>query len=104
MHRKRGRWFVASGSFFRKSLYIKHLRCCQVGATGFEAADKIAVTADCECPCDFCHGWRAANALQRDDSKCLDLASLDADFQRVVSAWGGLPQAIRRAILALTEP
>jgi hypothetical protein len=40
-------------------------------------------------------------ALQNDGSKCPDLASFDADLQRVISAWDGLPEAIRRAILAL---
>jgi hypothetical protein len=72
-----------------------------LGATGFEAADESAVTADDDCPCEFCLGWRAANALQGRGSNCLDLASRDADLQRVISVWAVLPAAIRRAVVAL---
>ena len=72
-----------------------------VGATGFEAADKIDATTNDDCPCDFCQGWRAAIALQSRGSNCLDVARLDADLQRMISAWGRLPEAIRRAILVL---
>jgi hypothetical protein len=74
---------------------------CLLGATGFEAEADSDVINDGNCLCNFCRGWRAANALQKDGSKCPDLASFDADLQRVISAWGRLPEAIRRAILAL---
>ena len=75
----------------------------KVGATGFEAADKIVVTDDCDCPCDFCQGCALANALQTDGSNCLDLASLDADLQCVISAWDGLPEVVRRIVLTLVS-
>jgi len=72
-----------------------------LGATGFEAADRISATADGECTCDFCQGWRATNALQNGGSSCHVLASADADLQRVVGAWDRLPAAMRKAVLAL---
>ena len=39
--------------------------------------------------------------LQSRGSNCLDVARLDADLQRMISAWGRLPEVIRRAILVL---
>ncbi|MGB7732649.1 MAG: hypothetical protein WBL72_03055 [Thermoguttaceae bacterium] len=77
------------------------LTTLQVGATGFEAADKIAVTADEDWSCEFCQGWRAANALQRGGSECLDVTQLDADLRRVISVWAGLPETIQRAVVVL---
>ena len=53
------------------------------------------------CGCVICDECRAANALQTGRCNCLDLASIDADFQRVIRAWDGLPEVIRRAIVAL---
>jgi hypothetical protein len=46
--------------------------------------------------------YRAPLAMQTDRSKWLEKTSLDADLQRVISAWDLLPAAIRRAIIALT--
>jgi hypothetical protein len=43
----------------------------------------------------------AARALHSGGPNCHCLASLDADLQRVIAAWDGLPTAIRRATLAL---
>jgi len=77
---------------------------CKVGATGFESAGDFDVTADWECPCDFCLGWRAANALQNNGSRCLDVASFDGDLQQVISSWDGLPEPMRRAIMAIIGP
>jgi hypothetical protein len=68
-----------------------------------EPASRDDLSADGECTCEFCQGWRAANALQNDYSKCLDAAVLDAGLQRVISAWDSLPEAIRRAIFAMVE-
>ena len=101
MHRKEGRWLAASSHFFHKLFSVKHLRRYKVGATGFESAGNFDVTADWECPCDFCLGWRAANALQNNGINCLDVAQLDADLQRVISAWNGLAEVIRRVVLTL---
>ena len=72
-------------------------------AAGFEPVAEFAATADGDCLCDFCQGWRAANALQTGGCKSPDLASLDSDLRRVISAWDGLPDAIRRAILVMAE-
>jgi hypothetical protein len=58
-------------------------------------------TADGNCVCANCSGCRAANALQGGRSDCPALASLDADLQRVVGAWDGLPAHMRKTILAL---
>jgi len=49
----------------------------------------------------ICEECRAARALHADCSGCLGLASFDADWQRVITAWGGLPAAIRTAITFL---
>jgi hypothetical protein len=68
---------------------------------GLEPGEDSVVTADYDCGCDFCQGWRAALALQVIVGDCLDLASIDADLQRMVLAWSGLPEAIRRAVTAL---
>jgi hypothetical protein len=72
-------------------------------AAGIEPASDFDVSADADCTCDFCQGWRAAMALQNEGSNCLDLAQLDADLQQVISAWDRLPQAIRKAVTALVN-
>lgn len=74
-------------------------RNCRVA--GFEPVADFDATADGDCTCDFCQGWCAAKALQDGGSNRLDATSFDADLQRVVSIWGGLPDAIRRAVFAL---
>ena len=58
-------------------------------------------TADGDCGCVNCPACCTANALQGGRSDCPALASLDADLQRVVGAWDGLPTHIRKTILAL---
>jgi hypothetical protein len=70
-------------------------------AAGIEPANDFAVSLNADCVCDFCQGWRAANALQTGGFNCHIVAPDDADLQRVISAWHGLPEAIRRAVLAL---
>ena len=72
-----------------------------VGATGFEPAGDFVATADADCTCDFCRGWRAALALQSNDSKSHIVAPPDADLQRVKSAWGSLPTHVRTTVLGL---
>ena len=69
-------------------------------AAGIEPASDFAVSPNGDCLCDFCEGWRAALALQNDGSSWLDLTQLDADLQRMISAWDMLPDAIKRAIFA----
>ena len=51
--------------------------------------------------CGDCSEFCAANALQSGHSNCPALTPIDADLQRVVGAWDGLPMAIRKAILVL---
>jgi hypothetical protein len=68
---------------------------------GIEPASDFNASADFTCTCEFCQGWRAANALQNVDASCLDLAQFDADLRCVNSALGNLPDAIRRLIIAL---
>ena len=70
-------------------------------AAGIEPASEFAVSPNADCICEFCEGWRAAIALQSGGTTCLDLTAADADLQRVVSAWPSLPDAIKRAVLAV---
>jgi hypothetical protein len=44
---------------------------------------------------------RAAKALHFCRQECLDVASIDADLQRVLDAWSRLSEAIRKVILVL---
>jgi hypothetical protein len=53
------------------------------------------------CGCVICQQCRAARALHLCRPEWLELAWHDAELQRVVAAWGDLPQGIRRAMLAL---
>jgi hypothetical protein len=46
----------------------------------------------------------AANALHPEFLKCLEVALIDADLQSVIVAWDRLPEAMRKAILALVGP
>jgi hypothetical protein len=61
------------------------------------------VTDSGHCDCEFCQGWRAARALQNGHTNCHNVASLGPDLQRLIAAWDGLPEAIRKAATALTE-
>jgi hypothetical protein len=45
----------------------------------------------------------AARALHSGGPNCHCLSSVDADLQAVIAAWGGLPTAIRKAVMALIE-
>jgi hypothetical protein len=49
----------------------------------------------------LCQGWLAGNALQNSGSTSLKVSPLDADFRRMISAWDGLPEMLRRAVLPL---
>lgn len=80
-------------------LYLMRLKKAE--GKGFEPDGDFDVTADGDCPCDFCQGWRAALALQNDVTSCRDVALADADLQHVVWTWNALPMAIRLAINAL---
>ena len=68
---------------------------------GFEPTLNSAATDDGLCGCENCQSVRAARALYVGGPNCPALASLDADLQQVITAWEGLPEAIRRAILGL---
>ena len=53
------------------------------------------------CGCEFCQGYSAAIALHTGLANCHAVASFDADLQRVIAAWGTLPEPMRQAIMAL---
>ena len=72
---------------------------CQ--AAGFEPATSSEATANCESGCVERQHRSAALALHSGGSDCHCVVSLDADLQRVIAAWDGLPAAIRKATLAL---
>ena len=59
------------------------------------------VTTVGDCGCVHCPRCGAAHALQDGHFDCPALASLDADLQRVVGAWDGLPAHMRKTVLAL---
>jgi hypothetical protein len=68
---------------------------------GFEPTCNSVASDNVACGCEKCQEARAALALHPGCFKWLELALNDADLQRVIEAWGGLPEAIRRAMLAL---
>jgi hypothetical protein len=68
---------------------------------GFEPVGNFDATTDGHCTCDFCQGWRAANALQNDGSMCRDLALIGSDLQQVIAVWSKIPVVMQRAIMAL---
>jgi hypothetical protein len=70
-------------------------------AAGIEPVGGFDETDNCDCGCDFCRGFRAARALHSWRPEWLELASLDADLQRLVAAWGALSKAMRAAVMAL---
>jgi hypothetical protein len=70
---------------------------------GFEPTCNSAANVDVPCACEKCHQASAAMALHCESSICLSLASIDASLQQVIVAWDGLPDAIRRAVMALIE-
>jgi hypothetical protein len=72
------------------------------GIAVFESAANSEVIDNCCCIYVNCQKGCAANALHPEFLGCLEMALTDADLQRVLAAWEHLPEAIRRAILALT--
>jgi hypothetical protein len=70
---------------------------------GFEPTLDSATTDDFHCDCKKCWSARAALALNCRSADCPSPALLDIDLQRVVAAWGTLPEAIRRAMMTMIE-
>lgn len=70
-------------------------------AAGIEPAGDFGATADGQCGCEFCRGWRAANVLHSEVASCPGVAAAGAELQRVVATWGTLPEGIRAAVIAL---
>jgi hypothetical protein len=68
---------------------------------GFEPTCDSAANDDVPCACEKCRQARAALALHSGCFKWLESALNDADLRRVVAAWDGMPEAIRRALVAL---
>jgi hypothetical protein len=70
-------------------------------AAEIEPSFDFAATGQLPCGCVICEECRAARALHFRRTEWLELASSDADLQRVIATWGNLPEPIRRAILVL---
>jgi hypothetical protein len=70
---------------------------------GFEPTSDFDATGNLRCGCVICERCRAANALHIDSTNLLDLASSDADLQRIAAAWDRLAKAAKAAIVALLE-
>jgi hypothetical protein len=70
---------------------------------GIEPSGDFDATGTLPCGCVICEQCRAARTLHFGRPNWLDLSSLDAGLQSVHVAWHGLPDAIRRAIVALIE-
>ena len=76
-------------------------RRSSMAEAGIEPASDFNATGKLPCGCVICENCRAALALHFGRPGWLELASADADLQRVVTAWTDLPDAIRRALIAL---
>jgi hypothetical protein len=61
---------------------------------GIEPASCAEPTLNCLCACVKCQHPCAARALHSGGLNCQFMASLDAELQRVIAAWDGLPVAI----------
>lgn len=72
-------------------------------AAGIELASEDDATDSAVSSCENQQVPCAALALQYSDSNCLNLASVDADLQEVVTAWSDIPHSIRQAILVLAH-
>jgi hypothetical protein len=70
---------------------------------GIEPASCAESTVDCNRGCANCHPPSAARALHSGGLNCHFLASLDADLQRVIAAWNGLEEPIRKVIRAVID-
>ena len=92
-----------SGSQTLNSQVVASLVSFQAEGTGLEPACDSAANDNAPCVCEKCHQARAALALHSGCFKWLEMASSDADLQRVIAAWGDLPKAVRRGVTALVE-
>jgi hypothetical protein len=90
-----------SGSQGLMTLALASRVSFQAEGMGFEPTLESAATDDCDGGCEKCLSVHAAMALHCESSNCLSLASIDADLQEVIAAWDGLPEAIRKAVMAL---
>lgn len=70
-------------------------------AAEVEPTTDIAVTPVDDCSYGDCPCCGAVNVLQVLRADCPALASLDADLQRVLAAWDGVPRHIKKTVLAL---
>jgi hypothetical protein len=88
----------------KKRAMLRHLsQHRSVESARIELASCAESSLDRDCGCDKCDHPRAARALHSGGPNCHFLASLDPDLQRVIEAWDSLPEAIRRATLALID-
>ena len=51
-----------------------------------EPGDNFSTTGNFDCTCDFCQGFRAANALHGNDTCCHWSSPFEAELQKVVAA------------------
>jgi len=70
---------------------------------GLEPRAVFDVTENHESTCVRCQEGSAAQVLHTGGIICHLMSSLDADLQRVIAAWDGLPAAILKAIATLLE-
>jgi hypothetical protein len=69
--------------------------------SGFEPAPDFLLSDCAGCGYADCEMCRAANALQAGRLRWLELALNDAELQRLIVAWSSVPNAIRKAVVAL---
>ena len=98
---KKGRGLHTRVPEIRKALPDNALVIRKLEAAGIEPSDDFAATKDGVCNCENCQQCRAAYALHLECFKGHLLASFDADLQRVIAVWDELPEAMRRAALAI---
>jgi hypothetical protein len=91
---------LSTGSYALRDKYRQER---EVEAAGIEPASEIDVTSSAASGCEKQETPSAANALHCSDSKCLDLASIDADLREVLLAWSALPKSVRQVIVLLAK-
>ncbi len=95
---KVGRW-----SQLQRKPFVLARKWLRVQDRGLEPLGDFDASVDCHSSSSDCKGCCAARALHPGGLDCQFLSSVDPELQRVMAAWGGLPTAIRKAIVTLLE-